>query len=179
MEEVEIWKPVSGMENYYEVSNKGRLRSLDRYVETLNGQTRFYRGVVMTFNYPKGKYICVKMSAPGVKVYTRLHRLVAEHFIHNPLNKPEVNHKDGNKSNNNVDNLEWVTQLENKKHASIAGLIRKKENHYKAKLTEELVKQIRGMYATGLYTHQSIANEFGVVRTLITRIINNKRWKCD
>lgn len=96
----EVWKPIPNYEGFYEVSNIGRVRSLYRYKKILHpSDTNGYRTVELW----KGK----KRKRIGV------HRLVAMAFIDNPDNKPFVNHKDETRDNNSVDNLEWVTHLEN------------------------------------------------------------------
>lgn len=103
-----------------------------------------------------------------------VHRLVAEKYIPNPNNLPQVNHKDGDKMNNSVDNLEWVTNQENRKHALENGLHLQGENCPWSKLTLEDVDFIRkhkDMKRTEL------AKIFNVSRTTIGGIINNRSWK--
>lgn len=114
--EYEVWKPVVGYEGVYEVSDKGNVRSLDRTVKCSNQYgaifERTYPGKIMMQN-DVNKYKTVSLLGKTKLV----HRLVAEAFIPNPDNKPEVNHKDRDHGNNSLDNLEWVTKLENAKHA--------------------------------------------------------------
>ena len=99
--------PVKGYENLYEVSNLGRVSN--------------YRKVLKTYTLNSG-YLAMKLVKDGGRKSVLLHRLVAEHFIPNPENKLEVNHINGDKTDNRVENLEWVTSSENKKHALNTGL---------------------------------------------------------
>lgn len=105
-----IWKPVRGYEDRYIVSSNGEVMSLD---------SGTHKGRKKQFRANNRGYICVAICENG-RTKTRLvHRLVAEAFIPNPHNKNQVNHIDGNKENNCVSNLEWVTDNENKSHSSI------------------------------------------------------------
>lgn len=110
-----------------------------------------------------------------------VHRVIAETFIPNPNNLPCVNHKDGNKLNNSVDNLEWCTHSENTIHAYQLGLEQKicGENHHAHKLTEDCVKTIRKIYKKRNKNFNSVAlaELYGVDRTTISDIVNYKTWK--
>lgn len=104
-----------------------------------------------------------------------VHRLVAELYVENPNNKTQVNHKDGNKLNNNAENLEWVSNIENRRHAIANGLHKCGEDVKQAKLTEENVVFIRTHI--GQYNSVQFAKMFGVSRSAITNVIHNKTWK--
>lgn len=123
---LEQWREIKGYEGLYEVSTKGNVRGLDRYVTQLtchgNYMTRLYKGCIVKPRIGKVGYKYLHLSKDGVRTTFKVHRIVAINFINNPHNKPEVNHKDGNKINNDVNNLEWVTSSENKKHAIDLGL---------------------------------------------------------
>jgi len=114
---MEIWKPVQRFEGY-EVSNKGNVRSIDRTVVGRDGKMYRRKGKTLSQFVDKKGYLHVQIGKYNIAV----HRLVAEAFVPNPENKPQVNHKDGNKKNNHADNLEWVTVQENLQHAVDHGL---------------------------------------------------------
>lgn len=103
----EIWKPVVGYEGLYEVSNTGRVRSLDRYVKSKSNSYRLIKGKVLSGFITRYGYVRCFIRVNGVGRGYFVHRLVAEAFIPNPYNLPQVNHRDENPSNDNVDNLEW------------------------------------------------------------------------
>ena len=106
----EIWKPVKGFEGYYEVSNLGRVRSVDRLVKYSNGQIHLHKGRILSPGLVhKLGYLQVALCNNGKIKHKMVYRLVAEAFIPNPDNLPQVNHKDENAFNNCVENLEWCT----------------------------------------------------------------------
>ena len=104
---MEEWKNVIGYEGLYEVSNTGQVRSLDRYVKYSNGRIHLHKGKVLSPVKDKDGYLAVFLSCNGKQKTIRIHRLVAQVFIENPDNLPEVNHLDEDKTNNRVDNLEF------------------------------------------------------------------------
>lgn len=123
MENKEIWKSIKGYEGDYEVSNLGRVKSVDRIklVKDPKSNREYYRhfpeSIKTTSHDPKG-YVIVSLKSSGKHSRHRMHRLVAEAFIPNPGNLPQVNHKDENKDNNSVDNLEWCTNEYNGKYGT-------------------------------------------------------------
>jgi len=126
-----IWKDVVGYEGLYEVSNTGLVRSVDRFIICKNGVKKPVKGklLAMLYNIPTKRH---PMSRTGVELWKdnkrkrrSIARLVAIAFIENPENKPQVNHIDGNPLNDSVENLEWVTNAENTKHAYDLGLHKK------------------------------------------------------
>jgi len=127
----EQWKSVVGYEGLYEVSNLGRVKSLDKVVKRLT-YSYLKKGRLMTDisdRYKKqNRYIniCLR-DANGIEKQTCIHRLVAQAFIPNPENKPVVNHKNGLKWDSRLENLEWVTEVENQQHALITGLKKSKK----------------------------------------------------
>lgn len=121
----EYWRPVVGYEGLYEVSNLGRIKSFDTYRKGPNGSIRIYKGrILKPFINGRG-YLQVTLSKNGTHKKFQVHRLVALHFLPNPSNLPEVNHKDENKLNNSVDNLEWCDRLYNVRYGT--GIERQKK----------------------------------------------------
>ena len=117
----EIWKDVIGFEGGYQVSNFGNVKSLSRVVPCKGG-TRKTSERLCNPSYDKDGYRFVSLSFNGKRKNSRLHRIVAEAFIPNTNNLPQVNHKDGNKNNNCSENLEWCTSQENIVHSLRTGL---------------------------------------------------------
>jgi len=118
---MEKWNQIKGYEGLYEVSNIGRIRSKDRYVDGKNGK-RLIRGQNIIQEEHKG-YMCIKLSKNNKGNWKKAHRLTAIAF--NPIENDcemDVNHIDGNKHNNAIENLEWCTREENLLHASRIGL---------------------------------------------------------
>lgn len=114
----EVWKSVVGYENIYQVSNMGRVKSLQRYVPFRNGNLRLtnVRILRQSINKHRG-YPLVILQKNNDESTREVHRLVGQHFVDNPEGKPSVNHKDGVKYNNVVENLEWATWSEQTLHA--------------------------------------------------------------
>lgn len=108
----ELWKDVAGYEGLYQVSNLGRVKSLGRIASNGKGAYVVKSRILLTY-LDFGKYQCVKLSRNGKAKQHKVHRLVAEAFISNPNKLPCVNHKDENRQNNNVNNLEWCTHQYN------------------------------------------------------------------
>ena len=112
----EIWKPVDGFEGYYEISNLGNLRSVDKYIRWGRGKgyIKHLPSKILLPSINNSGYKIYTLSKPGSKLVCRtIHRMVATAFIPNPHNLSDVNHIDEDKNNNIVDNLEWVSHREN------------------------------------------------------------------
>lgn len=111
----ETWKNIKDYEGYYQISSYGRVKSLKRQVKTKNG-FRIIKEKILKKIPDKDKYIMVKLSKNNKIKTCKVHRLVAEYFIENPNNLPQVNHIDGNKQNNYYKNLEYTANLKNTNH---------------------------------------------------------------
>lgn len=116
----ERWLPIKGYEDFYHISNLGRVKSLPRKIETRPGVIALFKGKILSMT-GKRNYLRVTLSKNGTQNVKTIHRLVAETFIPNINNKKCVNHIDGDKHNNNVSNLEWCTYKENTHHAIMIG----------------------------------------------------------
>ena len=115
---IEEWRPVVGYEGLYEVSSYGKVRSLDRYVKTCYGSYRLHKGKVLSPGKDTDGYLKVCLSCNGKNKMFFVHRLAAQAFLLNPDNLPEINHKDEDKTNNSVDNLEWCDRSYNNNYGT-------------------------------------------------------------
>ena len=126
--QTEIWKPISGYKGYYEVSNLGRVRSVTRMIERTNPRMSnqknlyTYKGKLTPFWITKKGYCRCSLNIDGIKKNHLVHQLVARAFINNPQNKEQVNHINCVKTDNRIENLEWVTNYENYIHSVENGL---------------------------------------------------------
>lgn len=121
----EIWKDIEDYEGLYQVSNIGRVKSVSKLVKTRWNNFRKTKDLILETTKNHKGYKLVMLSKNNKIKSKQVHRLVAIAFISNPNNLPQVNHKDGNKQNNCVSNLEWCSAKENMKHAYKIGLISK------------------------------------------------------
>lgn len=116
---MELWKEVKGYEGYYEVSSIGRVRSVDRYVNTgiRHSEKKLVKGSLLKLSLKRNGYLAVDLRKGSKQKTVSVHRLVAIAFIPQVEGKPIVNHKNLIKTDNRVENLEWVTRSENVQHA--------------------------------------------------------------
>lgn len=176
----EIWKDIEDFEEYYQVSNRGRVKSLFREVPSSNknNKTNIYPEIIRKQSMRRGYFNSV-LCKKNVLKNRPTHRLVATAFIPNPENKPQVNHIDGNKLNNNAGNLEWATAKENRQH-SIKNKLQegiKGEDNWNSKLKESEVIEILQIHKMYGVKHRVIAKEYGVSGAVVSNILNRKIWK--
>ncbi|WP_025846601.1 NUMOD4 domain-containing protein [Paenibacillus ehimensis] len=176
--ENEIWRDIRGFENKYQISSYGRVRRIEGYDQVRRKSGLLFlrprKGRVLKGCKHTGGYLTVQLGRGGRRY---IHRLVAEAFIPNPLGKPSVNHKDGCKENNSVENLEWATYSENQFHAKETGLAPLAEAHPQSKLSNIDVQFIREHYRPfdPVLGAKALGNRFGVAKSIISRIANGTR----
>lgn len=165
---MELWKDVNGYEGLYQVSNQGRVKSIrSNKIHKKRLTHDGYVKATLTVNYKSKDF--------------RVHRLVAEHFIPNPESKETVNHIDGNKENNNMDNLEWATRSEQNLHSYKLGLKQRMvgASNPCAKLTDEQVKEIRSLYVKGSKEFGTVAlgRRYNVHAGVIEKVVKHISYK--
>lgn len=173
----QIWKDIPNYEGRYQISNDGKVRSLERkvYLES-RGIYRTVKGIILKGSPDTLGYPTVALWKDNKLDLRRIHRLVAEMYIPNPDNKPQVNHIDGDKTNNSYTNLEWVTMSENIKHAYKTNLADKRgEKHHNSTITNEQARQIK--YGHKDMKTKDIAKLYSISPATVCRIRSGERWK--
>ena len=171
---MENWRSIKGYEGLYEVSDLGRVRSLDRSIPAVchgRQSTRKKKGKVLALATASNGYKQICLSKDGSHIIYRVHRLVAEAFLDNPDGLPEVNHKDEDKTNNCFWNLEWCTHSYNSSYGSkpLCG-----SRNPMSKLTDEQVAEIRERRASGEML-KSIAADYGISINHVCNLAQGKR----
>lgn len=173
----EIWKPIVGYEGLYEVSNLGRVRSIDRVI-FVNNKKRKLTGKLLELKCNRGGYLICVLSNKKTKSI-RVHRVVAESFIPKIKGKLCINHLDNDRTNNNVSNLQWCTQKENIRYAYSQNRMDweriKGEKHPQSKLNISLVKEIRNKQ--GILKRIDVARLYKIDPANVSSIWNRKTWK--
>jgi len=173
----EIWRPVptKPFDEVYEVSNEGNLKR----TKNIHGNPS---NKILAKRVVNKGYYQAKLNHNNKTLHIQMHRLVALVFIPNPLKKEQINHLDGNKTNNTVSNLEWCTGSENIRHSidvlgnkHYGGIYAKGEQISK-KLKESDVLKIREPWETGNYTHRSLGKVFNVSFATIGSIVRRQTW---
>ena len=154
----EEWRDIKDYEGIYQVSNYGRIKRVEhtKVYEAANQSGKFmahyhYEAMILKPCFDNGGYIQIHLCEHQKKRWTKVHRLVAEAFLPNPVNLPQVNHIDGDKTNARLDNLEWVTMSENMQHAHRLGLVKnlKKTPVLQFDLDGNFIQEFESMTAAG------------------------------
>lgn len=161
---MEYWKDIKGFRELYQVSNLGRVRRKDTH--------KILRLLTVTKGYKSVRLYYTKHDATTKKV----HRLVAEYFIQNPLNLPQVNHIDGNKSNNKVSNLEWCTNEYNMNHALVTSLIKVGEERFSSKCTEKSLLYVQSLINYG-FTIKQLSIIYCISKNSMKEIVRGHAYR--
>lgn len=175
--EKEIWKDLKSYEGFYQISNTGKIKGLERTCKTKGNAIRKVKEKLLNLFLIKGYYY-VTLNRESVMDQFRINVLVGKTFIPNPDNLEMINHKDCNKRNNHIDNLEWCTHQQNMKQGVDNKLFKGRlgEKHHNHKLFENDIIEIRKRLTQG-NTGRSIAKDFKMSEAMISLIKHNKNWK--
>lgn len=169
---MEVWKTIVGFENY-EVSNLGKVKSLEKKT-SFGVNYKIYPETILKNWIDKKGYCYVDLRNNNKTTRFLVHRLVCFNFLENHENKPQVNHINGIKHDNRVENLEWNTSKENLKHARETGLNNiSGVNHYRSKLTKEQIIDIR----KSNLNQRELSEKYKVHQVTISGIVNKKTYK--
>lgn len=174
----EIFRDIPKYEGLYQISNFGKVKSLDRIINSgIKYNSKVLRkGRILKSCTDKYGYLKVLLHKDGVKKNKNIHRLVASSWLNDFSESKQVNHKDGNKLNNYVGNLEMLTNDENIAHGVRHNLFRFGENHPNTKLTKSDVLDIKNRYNLMKESSYSISLKYGVCRQTIMNIISGRTW---
>lgn len=173
----EIWREIPGYEGLYEISNLGRARSTPRVLVDKIGRARRYRSKILEGSMNERGYRYVMLCKDFVQILHAVARLVANAFIPNPENKPEVNHKSGVKLDNSVDNLEWSTHQENCIHRNSVLKKNVGELTFNSTMTDAQVIEIRKMRAETKLSCRAIGEKFGVKGAAVYMAVMRRTFK--
>lgn len=175
---METWKDICNFEGLYQVSSLGRVKSLPK---RYGNQRTIRPEQVLNANLDKGGYLQLVLSKNDKQFLKKVHRLVSEAFIPCSLpfvssRNPQINHLNGNKLDNRVENLEWCTPLQNKRHASNLGLVSNGTKNGHNLLTETQVREVRRRYVPYKCPLSQLAKEYGVTKRCIYHIVQGTSW---
>lgn len=175
--EVEIWKPIPEYEGYYEASSLGRIRSVNREITRNDGKVKKW-GSAIKKPYPFKGYLSVRLCKNHEGKNFLVHRLVALAFLSNPNNLPEINHKNGIREDNSVENLEWISRIDNQRHSwhvlgrKVSDKLKSSFEHTKRKKYKTVLNIETGIYYDSII---DAAKSRNVVDYNLWRVLNSNR----
>jgi len=176
----EEWKDIKGYEGFYQISNFGRSKRLYKHTIAKNGVNMTFQEKILSNNgLDKDGYVLRVLTKDKKARTFKSHRLVAQAFIPNPDNLPEVNHINGIKNDNRVDNLEWSSSRNNQLHSIyiLKNKVLKGEEIGNSKLTKDLVLEMRELKKNTKITYTEMSEMYGVNRATIHLAVTGKNWK--
>ena len=173
---MEIWKTIPGLDSCYMVSNIGNVISKNRVEKSIR-RTVVRKTKNISLHKDRNGYILARLMKDGNQRTFLVHRLVMLAFCGEDKYRTFVNHKNGKKDDNRLENLEWVTKSENVKHSFAIGLQSNKgEKHPNHKLTLLQVSEIRNKYIPRKYSSRKLAAEYNISKTNVLDIVNGRIW---
>lgn len=176
----DLWFDIPEFEGFYKIKKNGDVKSLERIVKTKGGGSRVKKELILRPGKTAKGYFSVELCKNGIGKSISIHRLIGITFISNIENKPQINHKNGVKTDNRIDNLEWVTPAENMQHAfktglcDSSGIIGEKNGQAKLKLSQVL--DIKRLLEGSNFLQKDIAVMFGVSKWTISKIKRGVTW---
>lgn len=180
MQQEEIWKDIPDYEGLYQASNMGRIKRLSGWVRVRGGGLRMVGERILNLPTQRYGYLLVGLSKDGRQKMQIAHRVIAQTWIPNPNNYPQINHINGNKRDNRVENLEWCDNSMNQKHAYDTGLKSHADNSGRPKRRVKLTNVVSGESSS----FDSVADAWRFLggtfshRTKLTRVLSDKYPKC-
>ncbi len=171
MEKKLFWKDIPGYEGLYQISRRGQVKSLGRKITDRRGRVTERKDIIKVNQVDMFGYYRIQLKKDGISKNFRIHRLIAMAFIPNPKNKRCINHKDANKKNNRISNLEWCTHKENLQHAFKKNLVHRAsgENCSSATISDAEAEQIASLLWQRWKTYD-IAREIGCSPQVVSKI---------
>ncbi len=177
MKNKEIWKDIPGFESKYQCSTLGRFKRLRRLVENRTTNIYWLKEKILSPCHESNGYLQISLMYRKKPKLFLAHRLIIKTFKKKERGRFFVNHINGVKDDKILSNLEWCTKSENAKHSFQIGVqCNKGESHPQAKLTNNLIKEIRNKYVPHIYSSRKIAREYNLSKSHVLAIVNHKSW---